>query len=119
LGVVGFHQFPGCIWAEVLEGCGYRFHRPCPAWPGEAAEALGEIEAKPKGRKEPRLKDAIHTLQEYLACKPEAEVYEWPPRAYGASGRLLTHSPRGYAADGFDELENLDEFDDGGEGDCA
>ncbi len=78
----GFHIFPqaqgGVLWAEVLEGDGYSFH--CPTSPplNIAPQAvLNQIEAKPRGSKEPKLKDALFTLREYLAEKPTADVFNW------------------------------------------
>ena len=43
-------------------------------------EERNEIEAKPKGTKEPRLKDALHTIEEFLKGRPTLTVYEWPPQ---------------------------------------
>lgn len=80
LHVSGVHKF-GDNYAELLEGNGYRFHRPCPdpvLNEMQAVVQLDAIEAKPKGSKEPRLKDAMYTLQCYLADKQEVDVYEWP-----------------------------------------
>jgi hypothetical protein len=78
--VVSFHQFPGGNWAEIIKGSGYTFHRPCP--PQEAAEGVltEEIEAKPKSVAEPRLKDAIHTIQLFLEGKPKVDAFEWPAK---------------------------------------
>ena len=88
LQVVGYHAFAGGNWAEVLQGEGYTFHRPCPPQQAEAVQLDG-IEAKPRDRTEPRLKDALHTLEEYLADKPEADYYQWP-----APARNLSRSSR-------------------------
>jgi hypothetical protein len=83
--VVGYHAFAQPdgthLWAEVLQGEGYTFHRPC-ANPQntKSAMVLNEIEAKPHNWKDPKLKDALHTLKLYLANKPEAVVYTWPQR---------------------------------------
>lgn len=82
---IGYHAFRqpdnSLLWAEVLEGEGYRFHAPCPAPNGILPEnILEEIEAKPRGAKEPRLKDALYRLQRFLQDKPEAPVYCWPER---------------------------------------
>jgi len=44
-----YHRFEFGNWAELLQGSGYSFHRPCP--PRESlpeAETLESIEAKPK-----------------------------------------------------------------------
>jgi hypothetical protein len=77
LAVVGYHRF-GKNWAEVLTAEGYTFHRPCALPVGDvAAKELDDVEAKPRGRKEPRLKDALHTITQYLHGKPKVEVYEW------------------------------------------
>ena len=58
---------------------GYSFHRPCPPIEGVVPEERGQIEAKPRGAKEPRLKDALHTIAKYLEGKPLLDVYRWPP----------------------------------------
>jgi hypothetical protein len=88
LAVAGHHRFAGGHWAEVLRGEGYTFHRPCPAKSDAAAVELGEIEAKPRGSKEPRLKDARHTVAAYLAGKPEVRVFEWPEKDRSNFARL-------------------------------
>jgi hypothetical protein len=75
-----YHRFPGDHWAEVLACDGYTFHRPCPSVEGVVVEERNEIEAKPKGAKEPRLKDALHTIEEFLKSRPTLTVYEWPPQ---------------------------------------
>jgi hypothetical protein len=46
----------------------------------KTAEEICEIEAQPRDSKEPRLKDALHTIEEYLRGKPKADVFEWPRR---------------------------------------
>ena len=76
----GYHCFPGDHWAEVLACDGYTFHRPCPPVEGVVVEERNEIEAKPKGAKEPRLKDALHTIEEFLKDRPTFTVYQWPPQ---------------------------------------
>ncbi len=80
LQVVGYHRFQD-NWAEVLRGEDYTFHRPCPP-PSDDVQSkqLEEIEAKPRGTKEPRLKDALYTLESYLDGKGEVEVFQWPSR---------------------------------------
>lgn len=90
LSLVGHHLF-GDHWAEVWEGEGYRFHRPCPlpVPAPENVEDLGEeIGAKEKDRNEARLKDAIHTLRVFLKDKPEVAVYSLP--RHDSSRRLVT-----------------------------
>jgi hypothetical protein len=68
-------------WAEFLEGEGYTFHAPCEAQIGASPEkVLSEIEAKPRGSGEPKLKDALHTLEKFLKDKPKAQTYSWPKR---------------------------------------
>jgi hypothetical protein len=103
LKVVGHHEFSGG-WAEILEGEQYRLHRPCPEPDKQAVgkgEFLGEIEAKPKDASEPRLKDAIFTIEAYLLDKPWVESYSWPPR---------TKPIRSCAE--FDDDQDDDEFED-------
>ena len=75
----GFAQPDGTpLWAEVLQGEGYTLHCPCATPENTAcATVLNEIEAKPRKSKDPKLKDALHTLMLYLANKPEAVVYAW------------------------------------------
>ena len=82
LEIVGYHRFRDGNWAEVLWGRGYTFHRPCPACEGKAVQNCREIDAKPKGATEPRLRDALHTLDTYLVGKPHVGVYEWPTKEH-------------------------------------
>lgn len=102
LSVVGHHRFDGGNWAEMLQGSGYTFHRPCPSPEGVEAEELDQIEAKPKGAKEPRLTDALHTIRTYLADKPTVEVYEWSAR-----GRARMRH-RDNDGEGWDEFDTDD-----------
>jgi hypothetical protein len=76
----GHHRFPDGDWAEVLEGGGYCFHRPCAPPDGATVEGCGDIDGKPSGVKGCRLKDAVHTLWAYLQGKPPVKVYRWAPR---------------------------------------
>ena len=80
LEIVGHHCFPGGNWAEVLRGEDYCFHRPCDEQTGQTVTEIDDIEAKPRGPKEPRLKDALHTVKEYLGGRPEVDIFEWPLR---------------------------------------
>ncbi len=78
----GYHLFEG-KWAELLTGGGYSFHRPCPSQPDvdiQSLPSLADIEAKPKESAEPRLTDAVFTLEQYLSGKKQVQVYEWPVR---------------------------------------
>ena len=86
LKVIGHHQFPDGQWAEVLQGGGYTFHRPCPTQPGTAGAQIDHIEAKPRGAKDPKLKDALLTANSFLAAKPRAHVFSWPPRVGPPAG---------------------------------
>ena len=78
LSFVGHHKFQDGNYAEILKGEGYCFHRPC-ASPNnpEAATVIDEIEAKPRGATEPRIKDAVFTIETFLNGKPTADVYRW------------------------------------------
>jgi hypothetical protein len=110
LTVVGYHRF-GNNWAEVLQADVYTVHRPCPPQPGDAgARQIDDIEAKPRGAKEPRLKYAIHTLKKYLKGKPVVPVYEWPARPKPGRRRYVEE-----VADDYDDLDmgEQDELDDG------
>jgi len=85
-----YHKFDGGNWAELLTGDGYTFHRPCPPpqMPHEAsAECRSEVEAKPKGTKEPTLEVAYEVVSNYLGDKPKAPVYCWPSRIAWRSSR--------------------------------
>ncbi|RLT17428.1 MAG: hypothetical protein DWI28_06175 [Planctomycetota bacterium] len=77
-----YHRFEEEItWAEVLEGQGYRFHRPCPPQgEGVVAEVIESVEAKPKTAKEPTLKMAYQVVEAFLADKKLVSVYQWPAR---------------------------------------
>jgi hypothetical protein len=86
LKVTGVHQFQGGNFAEVLEGEGYRFHRPCPqpAAP-ETVILLESIESKPKESSEPTIETAFEAVQRFLSGKERTSVYEWTPRTYRPS----------------------------------
>ena len=79
LQVKGYHRFDAG-WAEVLKGEEFTFHRPCrkPEVDNEEdVPQIEEIEAKTRERGEPKLKDAVFTLENYLEHRPEVEVYRW------------------------------------------
>ena len=75
-----FHRFSGGNWAELLQGGGYTFHRPCPP---QEASAVGDeiesVEAKPKEAREPSLEVAMKVVEKFLEGKERADVYQWPP----------------------------------------
>jgi hypothetical protein len=76
-----YHQFEFGNWAEVLEGSGYRFHRPCP--PPELtseSEVIESVEAKPKSAKEPALDVAFEVVENFLKGRDRVAVYEWPAK---------------------------------------
>lgn len=80
-----FHQFEFKNWAEVLEGDGYRFHRPCPPQESKPETELAEsVEAKPKEASEPTLENAYEVVKKFLEGKKRANAYQWPgkPRQY-------------------------------------
>ncbi|MGE3408249.1 MAG: hypothetical protein AB7I37_15635 [Pirellulales bacterium] len=78
---VGRHRFPEGNWAEVLAGGDFRFHRPCPPPDNESdGEQIGQIEAQPRCAHEPRLKDALFTIELFLRNKPVVNVYHWPEK---------------------------------------
>lgn len=75
----GYHKF-GDDFAEVLQGEGFLFHRPCDDPEVESDIKLLEgIEAKPKSKREPRLCDSQHTLRGYLEGRDRVGVFEWLP----------------------------------------
>jgi hypothetical protein len=74
----GYHRFNGGACSEILTGEGYSFHRPCREPDGELLDDRSEIEAKPKGAKEPTLAAAYEVVEEYLLDKPKVPVYQWP-----------------------------------------
>jgi len=98
--LVGYHRVAGGNCAEILEGEGYCFHRPCaPPADGEVKSIKGEIEAKPKGANEPRIKDAYFTVEAYLKDKRKVDVYEWPRRQRDVgSGRSRDDDPDDFDA---------------------
>lgn len=81
----GYHRFEDGNWAEVLTGGGFTFHRPCAPPTVEISDVvtIERIYSKPQDRAEPRLKDAFHTVEEYLRFKPEVIPFEWPWRDRG------------------------------------
>jgi len=72
--------FGGGLWAEVVAGGGYTFHRPCPQPEVGLAVVCEQIEARPRETTEPKLKDAIFTAETYLAARPHRDVFSWPAR---------------------------------------
>lgn len=84
-----YHRFEFGNWAEVLEGEGYRFHRPCPPPPeaSDETKTTESIEAKPKDTKEPTLEIAYEVVEKFLTGKTSANVYEWPSK--GRSNRRM------------------------------
>lgn len=107
----GHHRF-GRVYAEVIRGRGYTFHRPAPqpADP-EGVDDLGQVEAKPKSSRELGVREAFRIAEEYLAGKPALAVYEWPPQI-SRPRRYCWNcgSPDHLAADCDDDFE--DEWDD-------
>ncbi len=83
-----FHRFGDGNWAEILEGDGFRFHRPAPPQVKTPnVVQLESIEAKPKSSKEPTLDVAYEVIKRFLADKEKVKVYEWsnysrPKRRY-------------------------------------
>ncbi len=110
LEVVGHHRFPEGNWAEVLKGSGYTFHRPCPTQQGQAVNEIDEIEAKPRGSKEPRLKDALYSIKAYLDGKPQVCVFESAHKAPFRPRRLSRHW-NDFDEDSDEDVED-DDFDD-------
>jgi hypothetical protein len=99
-----YHRFEFGNWAEVLEGKGYRFHRPCP--PQEslpATELIESIEAKPKEAKEPALDIAYEVVENFLKGKVRVSVYQWPP--------VIQRNPK-YRRDSDDGYSDDEDFDD-------
>lgn len=94
-----YHRFEFGNWAEVLEGQGYRFHRPCPPRePGEG-DLIESVEAKPMEAGEPTVEIAYEVVEKFLVGKERVAVYEWPP---------VVRSRRRYRWDD----DNLDDEDD-------
>jgi len=74
-----YHRFEFGVCAEILEGGGYTFHRPCPPQVN-VANVIESIEAKPKGSREPSLLVAFEVINNFLEGKELVSVYQWPPR---------------------------------------
>lgn len=113
LAVTGFHRFDGDLWAEVIAGEGYTFHRPCQT-PETEADCVGcdRIEAKPKDTDESAVEDALATVLAYLKGKPEVEVYGWPPHSRSAASGRFGEYDDDYDGDGDDDDECLcEEYD--------
>ena len=91
LEIAGCHRFPGGNWAEVVKCGGYTFHRPCPHRTDGTAKQLDDIEAKPRESKEPRLKDALYSVKEFLKGKPKVKVFEWPQKVRTRPTRSSQH----------------------------
>jgi len=108
LQVAGRHLISGGNWAEVLKGEGYTFHRPCPPQEGEAPELDG-VEAKSRDRTEPKLKDALYTLELYLAGRPAIDCYRWPEPLRIRSSRSQFWDDDDWEDGDTDESEDWDE----------
>jgi hypothetical protein len=70
LTVMGYQLFgENKYWTEVLQGDGFTFHRPCarPSTQYRDCQVLETIPAKERSAREPRVKDAIYTVENYLA----------------------------------------------------
>lgn len=74
-----YHRFEFGNWAEVIEGQGYRFHRPCPPRESSEHDLIEIIEAKPKEAGEPTLEIAFEVVEKFLVGKKRVSVYNWPP----------------------------------------
>jgi hypothetical protein len=110
LTVTGHVRFgsDGSLWAEIVEGDGYSFHRPCAPVEGAEVPQIHRIEAKPKKATEPRLRDAELTIRNYLKERPEVAVYEWPPRVRPTRLWWVEDDD-----ERDDECENENEYEDG------
>ncbi len=102
-----FHRFEFGNYAEVLEGQGYRFHRPCPPREPGIDDLSESVEAKPKESSEPTVEIAFEVVQKFLAGKEWVAVYQWPPKARPT--RFRSHDE--FEGDEPDEdLEDQDEY---------
>lgn len=77
LAVEGVHKI-GNVYAEVLRGNGYSFHRPAPEPTGDFVDIGEKIEAKPVDASEMDANFALDVLRLYLEGKPRIETYSWP-----------------------------------------
>ena len=77
--VMGYCHLDG-RWVEVLSGDGYTFHRPCPRPKNQEIALLdrNSTDARPVGFSEPKLKDAILTVETYLKGRGRVQKYSWP-----------------------------------------
>jgi hypothetical protein len=115
----GVHRFPGDVYAEVVRGRGYTFHRPC-APCDEGVTALHGVEARPRAKKELSLRDAVGALEWFLRTRPTVEVYQWTdrsrPRVRSYGGCWECGSPDHLARDcdgsGDDECDDYDPRED-------
>lgn len=85
-----FHQFERGNWAEVLEGDGFRFHRPCPPRESDGGETIECIESMPKGKRKLKLDTANAVLETFLQDKSPVIVFEWTSDHF-RSNRDLTN----------------------------
>lgn len=122
LAVTGLHRFGG-QHAELVEGAGFRFHRPCPApavTPEGGVPDLGQsLESRPRKRAELGVRAAVACVREYLDGKPELPVYQWPAASRGRAVQCwncggIGHLARDCWEDDEDECddEDCDEWDD-------
>ena len=97
-----YHRFKFGNWAEVLEGQGYRFHRPCPPREPGDGDLIESVEAKPKEAGEPTVEIAYEVVEKFLANKERVAIYHWP---------RIVRSRQRYRWDD-DDLDDEDDLDD-------
>lgn len=111
---IGYHRFGETAhfrWAELLEGNGYRFHRPCR--PPEGADTLDikslpEVEAKPRGSQEPKLKDAVAAIERFLRDKPHVSPLGWDD--FDAADALKQEADHSVPTSGCFDNDDMEEF---------
>jgi hypothetical protein len=109
-----YHIFPGGNVARVVTDGRFWFHRPMPGPPpaGATLTSLELVEAKPKDFREPRIVDAIATVQAYPKGKPIPTTFRWPertrPKKIGAEGTSQDYDEEGALVGEEDWDEDLD-----------
>lgn len=107
--VAGYCRFgqDGDLWAEVLAGGGYTFHRPCPQVMNiPDVPHIECIDAKPRGTGEPRLRDALLTVSVYLAERPAVDLFMWPAWSFRCDDAV--DEGDSWTTDGWDEDSDVD-----------
>lgn len=106
----GYHKF-GELFAEIIKGSGFTFHRPCkePENP-ENIEVLEDLESRPKTSKELSIKKSQDIITRYLENKEVILVYQWTRQVKIRKVYCHNCGEEGHFASECDDDDDDDEF---------